>query len=100
MFIRRNNQSSETSKERKGEADIDPLIPESPQKSPLAFLNASNQLPQKKTSLAEREAERQAQAVPPGWGSANTWGRPLKQAQGLFCEETGTGTNPGWQGTP
>lgn len=43
--------------------------------------------PRKKTSLAEREAGRQAQAVPPGWGSANTWGRPLKQAQGLFVRK-------------
>lgn len=41
-FIHRNNQSPEMSTERKGEAVIDHLIPESPQKGPLVFLNASS----------------------------------------------------------
>ena len=40
-FVCSNNYSTDMSEKRKGEAEFDHLMPESPQKGPLAFLNAS-----------------------------------------------------------
>ena len=63
---------------------------------PLAFLSASDQ--PFKEIIPAREAGRQAQAERPGWGLP-ALGTAVLAAQGLFCEETGLGNNPCWQGS-